>query len=93
MCPPPTLPLTWPPLQKLKERQKALEALALLDNACQPKPLRDSQAPPRARKQAVVLPLQQGKGAQGPSPRLIEPLDSTLVERNPGILAPSAPLL
>ncbi|CAM4566617.1 unnamed protein product [Lepidochelys olivacea] len=46
-------------LQKLKERQKALEALALLDNACQPKPLRDSQAPPRARKQAVVLPLQQ----------------------------------
>ncbi|XP_037754737.2 kinesin-like protein KIF22 [Chelonia mydas] len=46
-------------LQKLKERQKELEAAALLDNACQPKPLHSSKAPPRARKQAVVLPLQQ----------------------------------
>uniref|UniRef100_A0A8C3HFV4 Kinesin-like protein n=1 Tax=Chrysemys picta bellii TaxID=8478 RepID=A0A8C3HFV4_CHRPI len=55
-------------LQKLKERQKELEAAALLDKACQPKPLHHSKAPPRARKQAVVLPLQQGKGTQGPSP-------------------------
>uniref|UniRef100_A0A452GQK4 Kinesin-like protein n=1 Tax=Gopherus agassizii TaxID=38772 RepID=A0A452GQK4_9SAUR len=55
-------------LQKLKERQKELEAVALLDKACQPKPLHHSKAPARARKQAVVLPLQQGKGAQGPNP-------------------------
>ncbi|XP_050808306.1 kinesin-like protein KIF22 [Gopherus flavomarginatus] len=46
-------------LQKLKERQKELEAMALLDKACQPKPLHHSKAPARARKQAVVLPLQQ----------------------------------
>ncbi|XP_074920840.1 kinesin-like protein KIF22 [Chelonoidis abingdonii] len=46
-------------LQKLKERQKELEAMALLDKACQPKPLDHSKAPARARKQAVVLPLQQ----------------------------------
>ncbi|TFJ96177.1 dephospho-CoA kinase [Platysternon megacephalum] len=46
-------------LQKLKEKQKELEALALLDKACQPKPLHHSKAPPQARKQAVVLPLQK----------------------------------
>ncbi|XP_074854490.1 kinesin-like protein KIF22 isoform X2 [Carettochelys insculpta] len=46
-------------LQKLKEKQRELEAVALLDKACLPKPLPHSRGPPRPRKQAVVLPLQQ----------------------------------
>ncbi|XP_044871299.1 LOW QUALITY PROTEIN: kinesin-like protein KIF22 [Mauremys mutica] len=46
-------------LQKLKERQKEREAVALLDKACQPKPLHHSEAPAGAQKQTVVLPLQQ----------------------------------
>uniref|UniRef100_A0A8C8S4Z9 Kinesin-like protein n=1 Tax=Pelusios castaneus TaxID=367368 RepID=A0A8C8S4Z9_9SAUR len=46
-------------LQKLKEKQKELEATSLLEKACQPKPLQHSKAPIRPWKQAVVLPLQQ----------------------------------
>ncbi|XP_044869238.1 kinesin-like protein KIF22 isoform X1 [Mauremys mutica] len=46
-------------LQKLKERQKEREAGALLDKACQPKPLHHSEAPAGAQNQTVVLPLQQ----------------------------------
>ncbi|XP_067419967.1 kinesin-like protein KIF22 isoform X2 [Emydura macquarii macquarii] len=46
-------------LQKLKEKQKELEAAALLDKARRPKPLQHSKAPSRPCKQAVVLPLQQ----------------------------------
>ncbi|XP_039355506.1 kinesin-like protein KIF22 [Mauremys reevesii] len=57
-------------VENLTERQKEREAVALLDKACQPKPVHHSEAPAGAQKQDVVLLLQQAAS----SPATPQPL-------------------